>query len=61
MKCLDTTGDRKAGAIVRANGQPCDEYGTHLANDGAICTWITVSDVQKIAVETSFTGLTKEI
>lgn len=61
MKCVDTTSDRKADAVVRAGDQLCDEYGTHLASDGAICTWIPVSDGQKVIVETGFVGTTKEI
>lgn len=61
MKCADSTSDRKADAVVRASGQPCDEYGTHLASDGAICSWIPVNDGQKIVVETGFVGMTKEI
>lgn len=61
MKCADSASDRKADAVVRASGQPCDEYGTYLASDGAICSWIPVNDGQKIVVETSFVGMTKEI
>ncbi|RDI81277.1 phosphoribosylaminoimidazole carboxylase [Venturia inaequalis] len=61
MKCIDNTGDRKADAVVRAGSQLCDEYGTHLASDGAICSWIPVNDGQKIIVEAGFVGLTKEI
>ncbi|TID27996.1 gb [Venturia nashicola] len=61
MKCVDNTGDRKADAVVRADDQLCDEYGTHLASDGAICSWIAVNNGQKIVVETGFVGMTKEI
>ncbi|QDS72504.1 hypothetical protein FKW77_000038 [Venturia effusa] len=61
MKCIDNQGDRKADAVVRAGGQPCDEYGTHLASDGAICTWVPVNHGQKIVIETGFAGMTKEI
>lgn len=61
MKCIDNTGDRKADAVVRAGSQLCDEYGTHLASDGAICSWIPVNDGQKIIVEAGFVGLTREI
>lgn len=61
MKCSENTGDRKADAVVRAGGQLCDEYGTHLASDGAICSWIAITDGQKIVVETGFVGMTREI
>jgi hypothetical protein len=61
MKCAATTSDGKADAVVKVGGTQCDEYGTHLAKDGAICTWIAVTKGQKINIDTGFTGLTKEL
>ncbi|KAF2474981.1 uncharacterized protein BDR25DRAFT_340611 [Lindgomyces ingoldianus] len=63
MKVHEKGSDRKAEVEFWVLGgvSPCDEYGEHIAGDGAICCFVPVEANQRIKLYTHFAGTTMKL